>query len=55
MNQEIDKRIMELCELIAEEANPGVFVDLITALNQLLEERQKTLVRGIRLVSSQNR
>jgi hypothetical protein len=40
MTQEVDERIVELCEVISNEANPGVFVELITELNQLLERVQ---------------
>jgi hypothetical protein len=45
---------MELCELIAKEANPGAFVDYITALNQLFEQRDKKFDRRIRLVSKRS-
>jgi hypothetical protein len=54
MTQEIDHRIKELCELITKEQNRLIFLDLVIELNQRLEEKDKKLERGIRLISNRS-
>jgi len=42
MTQTDSDRIMELCRLICEEHDPGMFQKLVTELNQLLVRKEDT-------------
>ncbi len=52
MTRELDSRIKELCGLIIREENSDDLLDLITELNQRLEERETIPAQGAKLVSN---
>ena len=47
--REKTERWMELCKLVAEEQDPARMIELVTELNNLLEEKERRL--GIKPIS----
>jgi hypothetical protein len=44
MTNEERKRMYELCSMIEKESDPERFMELVKELNNLLEEREQTLI-----------